>query len=135
MLLINSAEHSTPLNPSPDRLARDHQSNAEEELDRVWMQTYRTAGGPIFPGVQTGSTGIKRQCELNDECICIRNRPDTSILRQPGEWLCAAVLSRAPAVNIWIRRKLKMARLEGKVAFITGAGSGIARAAARLFAT
>jgi NAD(P)-dependent dehydrogenase (short-subunit alcohol dehydrogenase family) len=27
-----------------------------------------------------------------------------------------------------------MARLEGKVAFITGAGSGIARAAARLFA-
>ena len=74
MLLINSAEHSTPLNPSPDRLARDHQSNAEEELDRVWMQTYRTAGGPIFPGVQTGSTGIKRQCELNDECICIRNR-------------------------------------------------------------
>jgi NAD(P)-dependent dehydrogenase (short-subunit alcohol dehydrogenase family) len=29
---------------------------------------------------------------------------------------------------------LKMARLQGKVAFITGAGSGIARAAARLFA-
>src|SRR2546430_9431545 len=31
-------------------------------------------------------------------------------------------------------RRIKMARLDGKVAFITGAGSGIARAAARLFA-
>jgi hypothetical protein len=64
----------------------------------------------------------------------ILDRADTGILRQPGEWWCAAVLSRAPAVNIWIRRNLKMARLQGKVAFITGAGSGIARAAARLFA-